>query len=330
LPVTYSKNIQGTSAGFFEYPAGLMAPNPTTVRRPASPFYAYGATYDPAAGRWLPATADAISPDGLSVAYADYDLPPPGTYGMVAANPTAGTVTAVPEIGAIATTGRVHVVDTRTGADRILYQGAPTYSVVGFTADGIYLAQVVLTMDGQSWSGLFLLNPAGGTPRPVAGGSRTMDRPGWWIAGGAAWGTDYSTGGGFGPGNQLVRLDLKTGAASVWSTQAEGMAVALIGIDSLGEALVVVYSSGYSMSGSPPPTQPTQIWVLSAPDTGKVLYQSTDPNASSPSGPSFIDANGVWLSGTSAGSVWLLAAGSGFRSISVPVAGAVGVGGACQ
>ena len=268
--------------------------------------------YDRAVSRWLPAPPDALSPDGLSFAYAEYDVPAAGT---------AGDLT---------NTGRVHLADAASGVDRILFNGSPTYAVVGFTRDGIYLAQVAVTPDGEFRSGLFLLKPAGGTPKPVAGGTRTLDRSGWEVAGGAAWGTDYSSGGGIQPGNQLVRLDLKTGAVQPWLTRPEGNGVGFVGFDLQGDPIAVVFWSGYSSTGSPAPPQPTEVLILSTPDVGKVVYESSDPSAWFPRGPAYADSHGVWLSGN-AGSVLLNTPQSGLRSVPVPSNGAaVSVAGTCQ
>ena len=325
LPVLFwsGNAASGVSARFFEYPGGAMGGSTTAIKPPASPFYFSGATYDRVAGRWLPVPADAISPDGWSVVYVDYDLPPPPTSGMF----NSGSPKAA---GGLATEGQIHVVDLHTGADRILFQGSPTYEVVGFTSAGIYLAEVGITMDGEFSSGLYLLDTAGGTPRAVPGGSHSTDRSGWAVVGGAAWSTDYSSGGGLQPGNQLVRLDLKTGAVQVWSTQPEGVAASLIGLDSSGDPLMLTYSSGYSSTGSPPPDVPVEVSVMSAPGTGKVVYRNTQPGASLPAGPSFNDSNGLWLSGAPAGEVWLDSTQSGFGTVAVPTGGLnVSAGGTC-
>jgi hypothetical protein len=326
LPVTFFTdpgNSPTFSAGFLQYPSGvLQAANTITLKAPSSPFYFLGATYDRSVARWLPVPQDAISPDGLTFAYADYDLPPSPTAGMAGEQlPHAA--------GALATTGRVHVVDASSGADRILFAGSPTYELVGFTAAGIYLAEVTLTMDGQFLNGLYLLNPAGGTPQPVPGGTHALDRFGWEVVGGAAWGTDYSTGGGIQAGNQLVRLDLKTGAVQEWLTRPEGVGVGLIGLDSQGEPLVVLYGSGYSSTGSPSPVVPTEVWILSGPDAGKSVYQNSDATASFPSGPAYADNHGVWLDGNGPGAVFHYDPQAGFRSVPVPVAAGVRVGGTC-
>src|SRR5579859_253717 len=301
LPVLFPvAGATSLTVEFFDYPYSAIEGR-TELKVTGSPFYYPGATYDHPAYRWLPVPAEAISPDGLSFAFADYDLPPSG---MSASNPVEGH-SELRSAGVLATTGRVYLIDARTGSYRILYKGSPTYSVVGFTQRGIYLTQVALTMDGAFSSGLYLLGTTGGTPQPVAGGNRPLDGGGWTVTGGAAWGTNFTTGGGIAGGNQLVRLDLTTGAVTVWMTRAEGVGVSLIGVDGQGEPIVLVFASGYSSSGSPPPAQATEVWVMTAPDTGTTVYQNADPTATLPGGPTFTDSNGVWLSGAPNGEVWL-------------------------
>jgi hypothetical protein len=309
-------------AGFFLYPGGPMyasAPMHTSMGQGA--FFANTGTYDRAAGRFLPAPPEAISPDGLSFAYAEYDLPPSPQAGMAGQKSPH-------EAGALATTGRVHLVDARTGGDRILFEGAPTYRVVGYTPDGIYLTSVLLTMDGALSTGLYRMSTSGGRPAAVAGGDRALDRGGWTVTNGAAWGVDYSTGGGLPGGNQLVRLDLKTGTVQVWMTRPEGTSLALMGFEGSGAALVLAYAGGYSSSGSPAPTPATEVWsVGTAGAAGRLVYRSADTGAAFPSGPAFPDAQGAWFGGPQS-AVWL-ENGDTLSKVDVPVNAVIGVSGSC-
>lgn len=306
--------------GFFQYPkGGVQSESTMVVRSPNTSFVAPAATYDRVVGRWLPVTPNAISPDGLSFAYAEYDIVT-----------LTGTKTTAAMAGAIATTGRVRVVDARTGADRIVFSGSPTYRVVGFTSDGLYLANVLLTMDGLFASGLFLMPHASGAPQPVAGGSEPMDRGGWEVEGAYAWGSEFATGGSITGGNRVLSLDLRTGAIQTWMTWPEGVAANVIGLDAQGLPIVGVYQAYSSSSGPSPAMQGQQVWALSAAGKGKIVYRSTDPNATLPAGPAFADSHGVWLGGSAPSSVWLLTAAALSR-VAVPVTGLgwVGVGGQC-
>jgi hypothetical protein len=316
LPVYWADYPQNSvQMAFTVYPTGAIVTPQQTVNG------ATRATYDAAAGRWLPVGPEGVSPDGLQFAYAEYDLPPNPTAGMAAeGGPHAA--------GALATTGRVHLMNARTGADQVLFSGSPTYRVVGFTNDGIYLVQVAITMDGEFASGLFLLPISGGRPGPAIGGDRPLDRSSWLVENGAAWGTDYSAGiGGLQPGNELVELDLHTGAVTVWLTEPEGSYVGLMGFDAAGSPLVGAGASGYSSTGSPPPTPPTQLIALAAPQQAKVLWQTTDTAAAQPLGPVYDNAGGAWMGGLS--SVWLDASGTVTKT-QVDINGIVGVGAACQ
>jgi hypothetical protein len=309
--------------GFFHYPQGdIQGESTMVVRSPNDTFVAIASTYDRVVQRWLPVTPNAISPDGMRFAYAEYDL--------VTLTSAGGKTAAM--AGALATTGKVHIVDARTGADRIVFNGSPTYRVVGYTADGIYLATVLLTMDGMFASDLFVMTPDGGTPQPVAGGSRPMDRAGWEVFGAYAWGSDFATGGFITGGNRVLSLDLKTGAIQEWKTWPEGVAAGVIGLDAKGLPVIGVYEAYWTTPGPPPAMQGMQVWALSAPGAGTMVYQTTDRNAILPAAPAFADSHGVWIGGSPPSSVWLLTAAAGLSRVPVPVTGLgwVGVGGKCK
>ena len=314
LPI-YWGDAAGIHAGFLPYPGGDFVASTQTLDRHAS-----GATYDTAAGRWLPVEPETVSPDGLRFAYAEYDLPPGYNAGMGGgARPrTAGT---------LASAGRVHVVDVRSGADQVLYSGSPTYSVVGFTADGIYLSQVSITMDGDFSSGLFLIKASGGTPSAVRGGDRALDRGGWTVQNGAAWGTEFSTGGGITAGNELVRLDLHTGATAKWLTAPEGTGVALLGFDPNSHPIVLTQASGYSTNGSPAPTPPTRL-LIQSPSGTVLLFETSDTAAELPFGPVSSDARGAWMGGQL--SVWFETANKVTKTEVAAVNSVIGVGATCQ
>ena len=306
--------------GLFHYPQGdVQGESTMVVRSPNDTFVAPAATYDRVVQRWLPVTPNAISPDGLRFAYAEYDL----------ITLTSGKTAAM--AGALATTGRVHIVDARTGADHIVFNGSPTYRVVGYTSDGVYLANVLLTMDGTFASDLFLIAGDAGAPQPVAGGNRPMDRAGWEVFGAYAWGSDFATGDSITGGNRVLSLDLKTGAIQAWKSWPEGVATFVIGLDAQGHPIVGAYLA-YPTKPDPSPAFPgLQVWTLSTPGVGKVVYQTADRNAILPAAPAFADSHGVWIGGSPPSSVWLLTEAAGLSRVLVPVTGLgwVGVGGQC-
>jgi hypothetical protein len=316
LPIAWVADSTGSlKAGFLLYPSGVIAPSVQTLPKTQV------ATYDRVVGRWLPVGPQAVSPDGLEFAYAEYDLPPAPTAGMDAGSEPRAA-------GALAITGRVHLMDATSGTDRILYSGSPTYAVVGFTAAGIYLAQIGITMDGDFQSGLFLLSVAGGTPVAVPGGSRQMDRNGWWIHNGSAWGSEFTPGtGGLSSGDELVELDLHTGALTTWLTRPEGTAVYLLGLDGAGHPLVLTYPSGYASNGAPIPKPPTQVLTVASPQQGTVIYQVPDQSSELPLGPVFANAQRTWMGGQ--GSVWVATAGK-MTKTAVNTITIVEAGGDCE
>jgi hypothetical protein len=322
LPIYWNDGsvVNTVQTAFFSYPSGTVQGQTSLVVRSANDtFVAPVATYDRVVQRWLPVAPNAISPDGLSFAYADYDLPQ-----------TSGGKMQV-MAGGLATTGRVHIVDVRTGADHIVFNGSPTYRVVGYTSDGVYVSSALLTMDGMFASGLFLFASSGGAPQLVPGGSRPLDRAGWVVEGAYAWGSDYAGGGSMNGGNRVLSLNLKTGTIQEWKTWPAGSAAGVVGLDAKGLPIVWVLPPFSTNQGPSPATQGMQVWALSKPGVGKVVYESTDISATLPAGPAFADSHGVWIGGSPPSSVWLLTAAARLSRVPVPVTGLgwVGVGGQC-
>ncbi len=319
LPVYWSTTVTSNTvhAGFFRYPEGGVQGDTSMAEGSDSDLFSgLTATYDRAVNRWLPVPAQAVSPDGLRFAFADYDLPAGGG----------------PLNGVITSTGRVHIVDARTGAGHVVFTGSPTFSVVAFTGDGLYLAQVALTRGGALPSGLFLLDSAGGAPRPVAGAYRPLDQNGWQIEGQAAWGVDFASGGGHISGNRVLSLDLKTGAIQEWKTWPEGVLAHVLGLDAQGHLIVGAFRSSSAGPGTASDFKGLQVWTFSSPNVGSPVFLSTDPLATLPESPAFSDAQTSWLGGNSPPeSVWRLPAGATLTRVPVAVAGSgwVGVGGAC-
>jgi hypothetical protein len=287
----------------------------------ATPFptlrFTHGPGYDAVTGKWVPVPADDISPDGLSYAYADYDPPLSGfrSSAIQANGPVIGS------------TGRVHVVDARTGADRVVFSGQPTYAVVAFTAAGLYLAKFAASLAGSQASGLWLLRAGDGAPQPVAGADYQLDSGGWRVLdGGGAWGIRLTEGQGrMGSGNQLIRLDLTTHATSTWMTRPIDDYVAVLGFDG-GRPLVLSQKWSYQ-TGEP---VNAKVVLLTGPDQATQVL-ATD-NASDPlpstAMPADAGSHGLWIGGT--GAVWLYEPASGLRHLNVLAPDSiVEVGGDC-
>jgi hypothetical protein len=315
LPVYWSTTIISNTihAGFYHYPGGgVQGDTSMTEDSRSQSFFDLTAAYDRTVNRWLPVAASAISPDGLRFAYADYDLA-----GGAGSRATAST-------------GRVHIVDARTGADQVVFNGSPTFSVVAFTSRGLYLSQVALTSEASA-GGLFLLDSGGGTPHPVGGADRKLDHNGWHIYGSNAWGVDFASGGGQISGNRVLSLDLQTGDVHVWKTWDSGVLAVVLGLDAQDDPIVGAFASASAGASTSLGLNGLQVWTFTSPDASMLVYQTNDPIATRPARPAFSDTRAAWLGGNSPpSSVWRLASGRMVR-VPVPVAGSgwVGVAGPC-
>ena len=288
--------------GFVNFPAGSLSTS--TAILPAPPPLTLSFSYDQAVGRWLPVSREAVAPDGLHYAYAEYD--PPG--------PNDGKVT-------IGTTGRVHLVDAQTGNDTVIYSGSPTWWIVDFASNGIYLARLTTAQYARQEFGLYLIDPAEGSPRLVPGSDVHLDFGGWRVLnGGAAWGTRFSDV-GLGSGNELVRLDMKTGEVVQWLEVPTDQYLSILGFDA-GNPLV---SSSLSSVTEGQSSQ-TSIRLITSPGQSRQLYSS---DAAAPGALGVADTHGIWMGG--AGSIWLYQQASGIRPIHVldDPNTVVEVGGAC-
>jgi hypothetical protein len=290
--------------GFVSFPAGSLTTSTATVPTPAQLTLRF--SYDQAVRQWLGVSREAVAPDGLHYAYAEYD--PPG--------PNDGKAV-------IGSAGRVHIVDAQTGADRVIFSGSPTFSVVDFTAGGIYLARFGASIGGSGRRGLYIIDPAGGTPKLLPGSDVQIDAGGWQVLnGGAAWGTRFSEGGAMWSGNELVRLDMTTGEIVTWLTVPTDEALTVLGFDA-GRPLVTsrlaVTSTGQSAQIS--------VRLMTGPGQSRQLYSS---DSIAPGERGAADDHGIWMGG--AGSIWLYQPASGLLQIQVlnDQNAVVWVGGPCS
>ena len=256
LPVTWEVQLDdGTvlpKAGFLTFPTGKVTEDPSA---PSNAWF-----YDRPFAKWLPVGRTGVSPDGKRYAYTQ-------------GNPLSGD-----------TKGKVHVVDVASGADKVLYTGSPIYSVIDFSAEGIYLTNAPGDVLGH---GLWLLNPAGGTPRLI-----TSSIEGPFVGGGAAWGYAFNradphpnAGGIQGPVNEVLRLDLATGASTVWLYRP-GANLSALGFDSSGHPII---SAAYDQG------KPGELWLLTAPAAPTKL--PAPGGATGPTTEGAVDRHGVWFTG---------------------------------
>jgi hypothetical protein len=207
LPITWDVN---TGQGFVRKAGFLSFPDQTVSEDASAP--AGSRFYDRAFARWLPVDREAVSIDGTRYAYAT-------------GNAFLGT------------DGSLHVVDLRSGNDRTISNG-PIYKVLDFETEGIYVT--MQAPEGRS-RGLWLQDAAGGSARLIS--SNVIDP---WVSGSAAWGEDFDTadpspapGGLEGPMNRVVRINLQTGATTLWYSWF-GADIYLNGVDYDGTPFVGV------------------------------------------------------------------------------------------
>ena len=179
-------------------------------------------TYDAAAGRWLPATRAQVSPDGLRYAYTEWIQSEASALGTT-------------PIGA-----RIHVVDVRSGSDKVLYSvdGPAYYGVVSFAQEGIYFSPGCVwgtagALCGPEALTLWLLDPTTGKATKVS------DRQGSWL---------LPAEGQVDQPNELLRISLSTGSGESWDREpitphqagTYGWYMRFVGTDSDGAPLVVL------------------------------------------------------------------------------------------
>ena len=173
--------------------------------------------YDRAYGRWIPADASAVSPDGAHFAYAS---------------------------GAASGPNELHIVDVRTGNDRLI-TNAGRYYPLDYRADGLYLSERSIS---GLWagSGIFVLDLKTNVIRRLHSSTRTE----WWTVtmGNFAYGSDLNPSDPHAPGSgetsdELVRADLRTGAVIRFQYRP-GQIVTVEGITPTGQLLAHIGALG--------------------------------------------------------------------------------------
>jgi streptogramin lyase len=215
-------------------PAGRFVTDGGLSKSVASPVlrgYAV-ATYDRAAGRWVPSGAP--SPDGLRYAYIDYPKP---------------------------FEGLLHVVDVATGSDRTLPLEKGPWGLIGFAADGLYLH---FSYEGIG-PGLTVVNPDSGAARTVFGDSAVHAVWGQtaWVATRNETDTLPGPPGIGGNSNEVQSRDLTTSQKTTWLyrpgsnlyvTAATNGSIVVSGYDITGNFLLVVSAPGKAVPVTVPET----------------------------------------------------------------------------
>ncbi len=281
--------------GAFHADAGAqMSQDPKThLWRTAVQPYLFGSadsprgriTYDRAVGRWLPVGRYQVSADGLSYAYAqavypDSASPPPGP-------------------GPFPTGVLVHVVDGRSGSDRVVFKSVVPpfyYDVVSFSEQGIYLSPMCTEGCGAEARKLWRLDVATGTVAKVS------DRRGfaWLIRNQIAWVSTYEQ---YSQPSQLLRVDLTSGQEAIWLTDTA--LAGLMGLDGEGVPMVALNDVGGST-----------VVRVTAPQQSETIFSGPTNG-----GPTAAVADGArtWLGGAQLGSgagIYLYTRAAGVRKAS--------------
>lgn len=276
---------QESQGGFMDTSTGRFAADPRSVmvrdsttgrdRTPDQP-YLYGlgadeptytqASYDAPRQRWLPVPRELVSPDGSAYAY---------TY--IQPGPLQG----------------VHLVDVRTGSDRVIAgtQGDADargfhYWVVAFAQEGIYVTRVNQLGGG----GLLLLDPGTGALVQVSTDARGAYV---FVAGRQAWWTLPSSDLNAASDPYVYHQPL-TGVAGQHAEswfKRPGFWMYVLGVDSTGHAVVLAQSAGAD-----------ELWLLSTPDSSAQISSmraSTGLNVV-PFKTAVADGGGWWI-GSSTG-----------------------------
>jgi len=251
-----------------------------TVTQPYLYSWTAAATYSASTRRWVPVAPSAVSPDGSRYAYAEIVVDSAGRPG-----PTP-----------------IHVVDIASAADRVV-SSQGQYDVLRYGSDGVYLVHHVVGTDSSS--GLWLLDPATGALRQIRAAEQSVE---WYvIGGGAAWSgaldpSDPHPAPAKFPHDEVVRLDLASGAESTWFRQL-GSQVTVVGFDPDGHPLVESSTA-----------DATSLWLVSGPTTQRQLYTSAAPGRHVTSAVTSSDR--TWL--TTETSLFVFTRDSGVTELSAP------------
>jgi hypothetical protein len=282
LPITIELGQTTSIHGAF-----ISFPNAEAVDDPAGEFTANAATnvyqsnvqpylrgsvqnlelfFDRALNRWLPNSRAAVYPDGSAYAYITTS--------------TSGNL--------------VHIVEVASGRERVLPIAHPFgYSaVMDYSTNGIYVAGASEGSEAAVW----LVNPASGSERIIAGTGRTVDLG---LAGGAAWlaytqNPNQYTGGW----DTIDRLDLATGQRTLWFHRDGAKAV---GVGFASDGTPVMYPS--FSSGT------SEVWLTSSPQNRLEIFSGVETFTAVAS-----DSHGLWLS--SRHGIYFYTSQSGFNRVS--------------
>ena len=210
--------------------------------------------YDLALRRWVPVRREQVRNDGLAYAYEE-------PFKAKSSDPQKNAT-------------RLHVISLANGNDRVIYTGAPR-AVMAYEPEGIYVTSVMYYA-GEGGSGLWRLNP-------TTGASTAIPKvPKGWIEAvrrGIAW-TDGAT---IMP-RALTRLNLSSGSQETWAYVGDEGWIWFVGLNTIGNPLVVVYPVGESAS-------PGALFVYKTPTVRAAIANVSFQQLG------VTDSHGTWLAG---------------------------------
>lgn len=269
--------ISFPAAKLEEDPAGTMHSNEVDVTTAATPVLhgnGFVPFYDRAKSRWVPAPASQALADGSAYAYTTW-------------NPHTGVFTA-------------HVVDVTSGNARSFDLSLPWNPYVAdFRAEGVYLLSGSAL--GGPGEGAWLLDPRTGTVKQL----RQVYHA-WEARDGYAWAANFDprdktvwAPSELAPANSLVRIDLATGAQTIWYYQA-GSYPWFVGLDSYDRPVVMVGGSAGS----------NEIRLIDQPgSSGQIVYSGNFGELNYVQG----DHDRLWFG--NARGIYLYRPGRGFQKV---------------
>jgi hypothetical protein len=208
------------------------------------------------------------------------------------------------------------LTNAASGDRQEVWRGAARPAIVGWDANGLYfmLQPQASGQSAPSETGLWLTRPSnpgqanrvGPDPTSLAAISppRALFTGDTKLGGGAAWDTTQAVGASRA---RVERMDLQSGAVSVWYTAPAGISVFILGFDRDGHPVLSLTGGNRSSNNG--------LMLL----IGANLTQQMggDLSAAPRFASAFGDAQGVWIGAS--GSLWLYRGGSLVKVANVPV-----------
>jgi hypothetical protein len=279
--------------------AAVSLPSGSVVLLHPAPAPAEPSTYT--RGRWVPALAAWVAADGGS--YASI------VSGFHAPNQTPFST--------------LHLTDVASGVNRAVWHGDGHADVIGWDHGSVVLAQSPAAPGGKGYIDLveiWTVDPARGSAHrvwpngPVSAPSSEADRPlfslqlslGPLVGEGAVWTVAPSKPATLAPDGNVTkdlveRLDLATGALSVWYRAPAGQQVDLAALDAQGHP-VVMLTPAVVAGGNRPSTSPVPaIAIVTGRDETTLIADGS--NAELQPTSMVGDSHGLWIGTQSA--IWL-------------------------